>query len=393
MRCCRPGPIWRAPLLCAAVRGAWRARRPRARHRERRVEHPVRDEAPGQCGQHARGRQLHAGRAEVRPLGRHLRRRRSGTCRSCSSPRTSRSFDRVVYVFESELYRIKPLQEAVAARPVPAAAPADPRHGRHVQSARSSSTATTSTIATRPSGRSGSSTIDALADRIVQTTLAPPADPRASAADVLRLQPGARRSIRPRRRRSTTTSCMSAITGGGGRRYRGELLPAFEQIRDQVGEIGFIGLWWDAPPAEGPGGRARSRPSSPIPRRSGGCGSRRRTAVMYHDVIQTMSSARINIFTQRPVLRHLKHLTLKYFEIFCADTIPLLMLDARSRGGGVRAGRPRAGADRAGRREAARCAAPPRSLPRRRRGRPPPSRRALLLRPARRGTDRGACGN
>ena len=49
---------------------------------------------------------------------------------------------------------------------------------------------------------------------------------------------------------------------------------------------------------------------------------------MYHDVIRTMSTARINIMTQRPVLRHLKHLTLKYFEIFCADTIPLLMLDA-----------------------------------------------------------------
>ena len=44
-------------------------------------------------------------------------------------------------------------------------------------------------------------------------------------------------------------------------------------------------------------------------------------------MIQTMSTARINIFTQRPVLRHLKHLTLKYFEIFYADTIPLLMLD------------------------------------------------------------------
>ena len=40
-----------------------------------------------------------------------------------------------------------------------------------------------------------------------------------------------------------------------------------------------------------------------------------------------MSTARINIFTQRPVLHHLKHLTLKYFEIFYADTIPLLMLD------------------------------------------------------------------
>ncbi len=48
---------------------------------------------------------------------------------------------------------------------------------------------------------------------------------------------------------------------------------------------------------------------------------------MYNDVIKTMSTAQINILTQRPLLRHLKHLTLKYFEIFCADTIPLLMLD------------------------------------------------------------------
>ena len=31
----------------------------------------------------------------------------------------------------------------------------------------------------------------------------------------------------------------------------GELLPAFEQMRDQMGEIGFVGLWWDKPPAEG----------------------------------------------------------------------------------------------------------------------------------------------
>ena len=49
---------------------------------------------------------------------------------------------------------------------------------------------------------------------------------------------------------------------------------------------------------------------------------------MYDQVIRTMSSAKINIFTQRPVLHHLRHLTLKYFEIFYADTIPLLMLDA-----------------------------------------------------------------
>jgi hypothetical protein len=48
---------------------------------------------------------------------------------------------------------------------------------------------------------------------------------------------------------------------------------------------------------------------------------------MYNDVIKMMSTAHINILTQRPLLRHLKHLTQKYFEVFCADTIPLLMLD------------------------------------------------------------------
>ena len=45
------------------------------------------------------------------------------------------------------------------------------------------------------------------------------------------------------------------------------------------------------------------------------------------------------------MLHHLKHLTLKYFEIFYADTIPLLMLDRDHAAGGVRARR--AGADAA----------------------------------------------
>ena len=109
---------------------------------------------------------------------------------------------------------------------------------------------------------------------------------------------------------------------------------------------------------------------------------------MYHDVIQTMSTARINILTQRPVLRHLKHLTLKYFEVFCADTIPLLMLDddhAEAVYG-----------------PAARELTLPDSVAEklldalhrpdhyreRRRGRPPASGRALFLRPAGRGTGR-----
>src|SRR2546426_1134786 len=44
-------------------------------------------------------------------------------------------------------------------------------------------------------------------------------------------------------------------------------------------------------------------------------------------VIPTMSEGRVNLMTQRPLLRHLRFLTSKYFEIFCANTIPLVMLD------------------------------------------------------------------
>jgi len=41
-----------------------------------------------------------------------------------------------------------------------------------------------------------------------------------------------------------------------------------------------------------------------------------------------MSEGRINIMLQRPVLHHLRILTAKYFEVFAADTISLLVLDA-----------------------------------------------------------------
>lgn len=104
------------------------------------------------------------------------------------------------------------------------------------------------------------------------------------------------------------------------------LLPAFEQIRPSVGEICFMGSWWDAPPAgakdldlEEAFGvdnerfrRLRIQVKQPVP---------------YTEVIPAMSQGRINIMTQRPLFRHLKILTSKYFEIFTADTIPLVMLD------------------------------------------------------------------
>jgi hypothetical protein len=104
------------------------------------------------------------------------------------------------------------------------------------------------------------------------------------------------------------------------------LLPAIERVRDQLDEISFVGLWWDAPPEWAAQiGQCDAFRVDPLRLRQ----LRIRTgpAVPYHDVIRTMSTARINIMTQRPVFRQLGLLTSKYFEIFEADTIPLVMLE------------------------------------------------------------------
>ncbi len=104
------------------------------------------------------------------------------------------------------------------------------------------------------------------------------------------------------------------------------LLPAIERARDGLGEICFVGMWWDAPPSWAAAigqeaafgldaGRLRELRIRTLP------------AVPYRDVIATMSTARVNIMTQRPLLRRLGLVTSKYFEIFAADTVPLVMLE------------------------------------------------------------------
>jgi len=104
------------------------------------------------------------------------------------------------------------------------------------------------------------------------------------------------------------------------------LLPAFERIRSQLDGICFVGSWWDTAPAgaqeqhlETAFGTDRERfrqlriqVKPPVP---------------YTEVIRAMSEGRVNIMTQRPLFRYLKLFTSKYFEIFSADTIPLVLLD------------------------------------------------------------------
>jgi Glycosyl transferases group 1 len=104
------------------------------------------------------------------------------------------------------------------------------------------------------------------------------------------------------------------------------LLPAIDRIRGSVGEICFVGMWWDAPP---PWAAAigLEKAFTTDSQRFRELRIRILPAVPYRDVIPTMSSARINIMTQRPLFQRLGLVTAKYFEIFSSDTLPLVMIE------------------------------------------------------------------
>jgi hypothetical protein len=105
------------------------------------------------------------------------------------------------------------------------------------------------------------------------------------------------------------------------------LLPALERIRSRVGAVAFVGLWWDGPPAWARSlGLEAAFDVDPDGLRRAGVEVH--PPVRFNDVIPTMSAARVNLMTQRPLLRHLGFVTSKYFEIFTATTIPLMLLDA-----------------------------------------------------------------
>jgi hypothetical protein len=102
------------------------------------------------------------------------------------------------------------------------------------------------------------------------------------------------------------------------------LLPALERILPSLDGICFMGSWWDAPPIVDEGLKVAFRSD---PQWFERLRIQIEPAVPYTEVIHAMSMARVNVMTQRPLLRSLRLLTSKYFEIFAADTIPLVMLD------------------------------------------------------------------
>ena len=110
------------------------------------------------------------------------------------------------------------------------------------------------------------------------------------------------------------------------REVSNSLLPAIERIRDRLDGICFVGAWWDGVP---PWARALDLEAAFCveAERFRRVRIEVRPPVPYSQVIPTMSEGRVNLMTQRPLFRHLRFLTSKYFEIFCANTIPLVMLD------------------------------------------------------------------
>jgi hypothetical protein len=107
------------------------------------------------------------------------------------------------------------------------------------------------------------------------------------------------------------------------REMREHLLPAMERIRSHAGEICFVGSWWDSLPEEGKGRNPAFGLDSDWLQR---LQIQVRRPVGFGEVIPLMSTGRVNILSQRPLFVRLRMLTSKYFEVFSADTIPLLLL-------------------------------------------------------------------
>jgi hypothetical protein len=235
-----------------------------------------------------------------------------------------RSADKIVYLFESEIYRLSPVSEATMLgsrprgdrlildmdgmyNPVICLDGYDRNHDTESERAR------------------WFEHFHALADQVYKPTIAPPSSKREIALPFYGYDPALETAAVPASEKKYDILHL----GHNWWRWRDveeTLIPAFAAHRSTIGRIAFIGLWWDKAPLEADAG-------NPLAFKSDAAAFKRldietQDSVMYDQVIRTMSSAKINIFTQRPVLHHLRHLTLKYFEIFYADTIPLLMLDA-----------------------------------------------------------------
>ena len=168
-----------------------------------------------------------------------------------------------------------------------------------------------------------------IADRILQPTLAHPEE-HINAVPFFGYDPVSPLNLQSPHLQSPRKSYDIVYVGHNWWRWRemsSLVLPGIEPVRDRIGDICFIGSWWESPPpwAHYLGLDEAFHVDC---KRLDKLRIQIRPAVPYSNVVKTMAEGRINVMLQRPVLRHLRILTAKYFEVFSADTIPLLALEA-----------------------------------------------------------------
>ncbi len=182
-----------------------------------------------------------------------------------------KDFDRVVYVFESDPYRIKTLHEAVMLTHFP-------RSKRLILDSDGMYNPVVNIDGYDFNHRNEAERewwiayFDAIGDHVMQTTVAKPTNPRVSAMtfygynEALQVDPASAR-------RSSTTSCTWAITGGAGGRCRPSCCRPSRRSATRSARSASSGCGGMRRRPRDPR-RGRRRPSTPTRRRCGGCGSR-----------------------------------------------------------------------------------------------------------------------
>ncbi len=232
------------------------------------------------------------------------------------------AFDRVVFLFESKLRWLSGLQLARLLNGVP-------RHRRAILDAdgmynpRTTVDGYDRNHATEQERAEWLAYYQRLADKILQPTLAP-RQTEVCGLPFYGYDPAAQvdGSSRPKR--------FDLLHVGHNwwrwREVSNLLLPTIEQIRARLDGIAFVGSWWDAVPswAAGLGLQGAFRTD---PERMRRLGIQILPPIPFSEVIGMMSTGRVNLMTQRPLFRRLRFLTSKYFEVLCADTIPLVLIE------------------------------------------------------------------
>lgn len=233
----------------------------------------------------------------------------------------ARSFDHVVFLFESKLRWLSGLQLANLLASVP-------RRRRAILDADGMANRVTA-IEGYDRNHAGEheraewlAYYERLADKVMQPTFTP-AEPGVIGLPFYGYDPTAQVSVPVRKQFDVL------LVGHNWWRWREVstvLLPAVERMRARLNGVCFMGLWWDAPPPWA-GALGLREAFQTDPNRLRTLRVEVRPPVPFSQVIRTMSTGRVNVMTQRPLFRRLRFLTSKFFEIFCADTVPLVLID------------------------------------------------------------------